>query len=340
MLQAPPPPDAWDRFWKIEKVSPDDDWTRHFRIGAIVGMNISANFSLKNTVPLSGNNGANGNYDNGYVHPSPYGPNTSDWGYNSSSQYDAATHRLTMNQSTSYSSATGSSTEENGLAFPGFELAYGGNLWKWGDARIGWDFGFGLLPISVMGNLSSTGQVSQAVYAFDTSGIDNIGITPNPFPPAGYHGGPGGTWSIPSTPVGSATPVMSTGSINGSQTLDVILYTFRLGPTMYWDLNEDLGLQVGAGPALGLVAGTLKYNETITTTSGSTVSQGQVHGTDVVYGGYVNATLTYHVEQNGDLFIGVQYMPLGNASISGSGREGQLNLGGQVYISAGINWPF
>jgi hypothetical protein len=54
----------------------------------------------------------------------------------------------------------------------------------------------------------------------------------------------------------------------------------------------------------------------------------------------VNATLTYHVEQNGDLFIGAQYMPMGNASISGGGREGQLNLGGQVYISAGINWTF
>ena len=27
-----------------------DDWTRHFRIGALVGMNISANFSMNGTV--------------------------------------------------------------------------------------------------------------------------------------------------------------------------------------------------------------------------------------------------------------------------------------------------
>jgi hypothetical protein len=48
----------------------------------------------------------------------------------------------------------------------------------------------------------------------------------------------------------------------------------------------------------------------------------------------------YHLVQNGDLYVGVQYMSLGNASISGGGRSAQLNLGGQVYISAGINWPF
>ena len=33
----------------IQKVSEDDDWTRHFRIGAMVGLNISANFSMKGT---------------------------------------------------------------------------------------------------------------------------------------------------------------------------------------------------------------------------------------------------------------------------------------------------
>jgi carbohydrate-selective porin OprB len=59
-----------------------------------------------------------------------------------------------------------------------------------------------------------------------------------------------------------------------------------------------------------------------------------------VYGGYVNASLIYHLEENGDLYLGVQYMSLGKANISGGGRQGQLNLGGQVYITAGINWPF
>jgi hypothetical protein len=51
----------------------------------------------------------------------------------------------------------------------------------------------------------------------------------------------------------------------------------------------------------------------------------------------------YHIkddDKNGDLYISAQYMPMTDAIIGGGGREGRLNLGGQVYISAGINWPF
>ena len=36
-VQPQPSTDAWDR-WGIQKVSQDDDWTRHFRIGAMVGL--------------------------------------------------------------------------------------------------------------------------------------------------------------------------------------------------------------------------------------------------------------------------------------------------------------
>ena len=33
-------------------------------------------------------------------------------------------------------------------------------------------------------------------------------------------------------------------------------------------------------------------------------------------------------------------MPLGNASFSSGGRAAELNLGGQIYVSIGVNWPF
>ena len=58
------------------------------------------------------------------------------------------------------------------------------------------------------------------------------------------------------------------------------------------------------------------------------------------FGGYVNATFMYHVTDDADIYLGAQYMPMENADFSGGGRQAQLNLGGQVYISAGINWPF
>ena len=130
------------------------------------------------------------------------------------------------------------------------------------------------------------------------------------------------------------------GTITGTQTLDVMLYTLRLGPTVYWDFNRHVGMSIGAGPALGIVAGHLKFDETINANGVTVPNKGQVSGTDVVYGGYVNAMVMYHVVRNGDIYLGAQFMPLGNATISGNGREGTLKLGGAAYVSAGINWPF
>jgi len=326
-MQAPP--GAWDRFWKIEKVSDEDEWTRHFRIGAIVGLNISANFTTKGKFNIPGNNAANGNYDDGYVHPSgnAFGT-TTDWGYDNASQVNGST--LTMHSTTSY---TTSSSGEERSEFPGFDMAYGGNLWAWGKARIGWEFGFGLLPISITDSSPMTASVNQNIYTFNTGGIV--------MPPPGYPGNPGGGQpAIYSNPTSTNSVNIPNGTVNGSRKLDVMLYTFRLGPSVYWDLNENLGLTAGAGPALGVVSGSYKYNETVTANGVSVKNSGEIDATDVVYGGYVNAILTYHVEDHGDLYVGVQYMPLGNATIGGGGREGRLNLDGQVYITAGINWPF
>jgi hypothetical protein len=326
-VQPQPSPDLWDR-WGIQKVSENDDWTRHFRIGAMVGLNISANFSTKGTFNISKPAGV---YDDGYVLPDNMGTafnQTGNYGYKNASQLAGSS--LTMQNTTSYT--TSGSSQDSGSAFPGFDMAYGGNLWDWGRARIGWDLGFGLLPISITDNSSMSARVNQTTYTFNTGGI----VVPG----APYYGGFNrqGESTIYYNPI-SSTNTSSQETITGSRTLDVMLYTVRLGPSVYWDLNEDFGLSAGAGPAVGIVSGSLKYNEIIPTSS--VPNKGQIDATDVVYGGYVNASLMYHVPgENGDLYLGVQYMSLGKATISGGGREGRLNLGGQVYITAGINWPF
>jgi hypothetical protein len=325
-VQPQPATDTWDR-WGIQKVSKDDDWTRHFRIGAMVGLNISANFNTKGTFNI---NKLPGVYDDGYVLPDNMGTafnQTGNYGYKNASQLSGSS--LTMQNTTSYT--TSGSSQDSGSAFPGFDMAYGGNLWDWGKARIGWDLGFGLLPISITDNSSMSARVNQTTYTFNTGGI----VVPG----APYQGGFNrqGESTIYYNPISSSTNTAQE-NITGSRTLDVMLYTVRLGPSVYWDLNQYFGLSAGAGPAVGIVSGSLKYNEIIPTSS--VPSKGQIDATDVVYGGYVNASLMYHLVQNGDLYVGVQYMSLGNATISGGGREGRLNLGGQVYISAGINWPF
>jgi hypothetical protein len=328
-------PDSW-AFSQIPANT--DDWTRHFRIGALVGMNISANFSMNGTFGISGNNPAQGIFDNGYVRQDQTGNSggyTGYWGYNNPSQYNAGVQTLTMNAATSFSAT--SSGKGTGV-FPGFDMAYGDNLWYWRHARVGWELGFGLLPISISDNISfSTPTVNQSVYTYNVGNPDGI-----PFPqgPTPYQGGPSGAgYPILDTP-SSITNSKVAGTVSGKQTLDVMLYTLRLGPTFYWDLSEYVSLSLGAGPAVGLVSGDYKYNETITANGISANNSGKINGTDFIYGGYVNATVLCHVTDNGDIYAGVQFMPMSDATISGGGREGRLNLGGQVYFTVGINWPF
>lgn len=319
---------------KFILIRPDDsDWTRHFRIGAMVGMNISANFKTKGSFNISGNQAGSGIYDDGYVREDDTGNAgglTGYWGYNNASQYNAAANTLTMHGASAYSS-TGSSSQ-NGSAFAGFDLAYGDNIWYWKHARVGWEFGFGLLPINIKDTSPMAATVSQSTYTFNTGGIV--------MPGAGYQGGSSGNGPVIAGSPSSATTNSVPGTVTGSRSLDVMLYTFRLGPTFYWDINEYLGMQFGAGPAFGIVSGTYHYNETITTAASSTHNSGSFDFTDLTYGGYVNGTLLYHIINDADLYLGAQYMPMGNASFSKGGRSGSLDLGGQLYISAGINWPF
>jgi hypothetical protein len=304
-----------------------DDWTRHFRLGALVGMNISANFTTHGTFTPSGNP-----YSDGYVRPDASGDktDTANWGYTSASQYNSSTGNLTMTGVNDYT-ASGSSHADGG-PIPGLDMAYGGNLWYWKHARVGWELGFGWLPIDITSSQTTTAQVSQSTAEFSTGGII--------LPEAPYTGSANGIGPlIPLNPTSTPLPV-SQETLNGKYELNVDLYTLRLGPSFYWDVTDRVGMSLGAGPAVGLVDGNYKYSEVIQTGTGPVQSNGRISATDFTFGGYVNATLMYHLVANGDLYLGAEYMPMENTTISGGGRSGELDLHGQVYISAGINWPF
>lgn len=330
-----PPVNNRDDLWHFQHIDPDYDSTRHFRIGGMAALNIGASFKMNGNFNVSGNDPANGIYDDGYVRRDDTGDAlglTGYWGYQNSSQLSGNT--LTMHSTTSFSAA--GSADKNGGASPGFDLAYGDSYWYWGGAKVGWEFGFGLVPIGISDHQSLNNvTVTRAVYTFDTGGIT--------VPEAPYNGGPSGVGEplIYDTPTRGADDTSSGNTLAGTHSLDVMLYTVRLGPTFYWDFGRHFGLYAGGGPAVGLVSGELKYDETISFSGGGTAhNSGHVSGTQFTYGGYVNATVVYHAVDGGDFYLGAQYMPMGNTSISGGGREADLKLGGQVYITAGINWPF
>jgi hypothetical protein len=318
--------------------SDTDDWLAHFRLGAMVGMNIGASFNQSGTFNISGNNAANGIYDDGYVRVDQTGNAggyTSLWGYNNASQYNAGAQTLSMHSITSFS--TSGSANVEGETFTGFDLAYGFNLWYWKHARVGWEFGFGLLPINIADNNAMSATVSQSTYTFDTGGIV--------LPGAPYQGGSSGLGPIISgTPASSGSQIFASGAVTGTHRLDEILYTLRLGPSFYWDLGDYVGMSMGVGPAIGVVSGGYKYDEIVTAGGVSTRNTGSFGTTAMTFGGYANVSLMYHVQdfdgKTGDIYISAQYMPMTGATFSNGGREGHLNLGGQLYFSVGINWPF
>jgi hypothetical protein len=215
-------------------------------------------------------------------------------------------------------------------------MAYGDNLWYWKHARVGWELGFSLLPVNIQDNSSMPASVNQSTYLYNVG--NPLGI---PLPQAPYSGSSGGQGSvIPGTPESASSQTFENGSVTGSRSLDVILYAVRFGPSFYWDLNDYLGFSLGAGPAVGIVSGNYAYNENVLAGGITSHNTGAFSGTDVTFGGYVNGLLMYHVINDADIYLSAQYMPLGSATFSNAGREGKLNLGGQIYLSLGINWPF
>ncbi len=322
----------------------DPDWARNFRVGVLTGFNIKASFKLTpSEFKVSG--GKPGVYDDGYIHPDPANTGddfTSNWGYNNDGQYNAGAQELTFHRATSFS-ATDVTLGKKDDSFPvGFDMEYGGYPWRWTRMRLGFNLGFGFLPLNFSQKVSMTGSVmSQA----DTYSTDlGSGAPPPFFPPGGYHGSAGGEgWNIHSQVKSSSDPgTGDAATAVGTETLDVTLLTFRLGPSLFFDLTPKFGLAVGAGPAAGFIAGDYKFDETSTVTADNRTSRshGQFGVSDFVFGGYVNATLTYHATLNGDFYLGAQYMPLGSANFSQGGREAKLDLSGAIFLSAGINWPF
>ena len=320
----------------------DPNWASHISVGAMVGFNIKADFKINGafTVPTSP-----GVYDDGYVHPVNNGNGfTSNWGYQNQSQYDPSSQTMTMHQITGFE-VPGSSQSVNADPAVGFQAAYGGNFWYVGRARIGWEFGFGWLPLSITANGSGSGTADQSSFAFKIP--NQLNGQPQVIPDAPYFQNGSGQTTLAGTPAATNHVTGQPAALTGSQTLDVNLFTFRLGPSVYWDFNRHVGMSLGAGPALGYVPGTLKYNVSISTSAasgtGQTVtakSQGSINVSDVVYGWYVNTKVLVHLVKNGDLFVGAEYMPLGTATLGGAGSQASLNLKGQIYVTAGINWPF
>ncbi len=342
VVKAQPDLEGHPDSYKFYLIPPDtDDWTRHFHIGGFAAFNISGSFKMNGDFNVSGNDVAKGIFDDGYVRPDKTGSGdglTSFWGYNNQSQVSG--EDLIMHATTGYSTLGSEHANADAGPSPGFDMAYGANYWYWKHARVGWELGFDLLPTSIKDSHRIAVTANQSTYTFHTG---------NAFlPPAPYQGGDSGSGILIQNNSFTNSSSSSSASVTGSRSLDAIIYSVRLGPTFDWDLGSHVDMQLGAGPVLGVVDGEYSFDETITISpnnqspDGGVVAhnRGSFSSVGVQYGGYANATFNVHLTQSADFYLGAQYMTMSDYSISSQGRSAKLDLGGQIYISAGINWPF
>jgi hypothetical protein len=335
--------ETFDRF--LAMAGEDQEyWPRHFRLGALMGFNFKAQFSMGGMFKFSQNNpgaagvgGLNRVYDDGYVMVDVNGTGngtTWNWGYQSTNQISGSgsSQRLLFYAADTYT-ANGSAEATSDAEFGG-ELTYGGHLARWGKVLVGWEFGFGYLPINIEDSRTINGvDATRVTHSFDAADL----ILPDP-PYTGTFNGPGAL--LGDNPTQSTETVLGRDLV-GKRNLDVTMYSFRLGPAVHWELHPRWAVAASAGAAMAIFSGELKFNESVTFDDGSTArSIGSISSTELTYGGYVSATLLFHAVENGDFYLGVQYMPLGDATFSGVGRQANLDMSGAVYISAGINWPF
>jgi hypothetical protein len=319
---------------------PDAEHARHFRVGGVVGLNLKASFSMGGEFSVSGNNpgptGVSGKdhiFDDGFVKVDASGNDgglTWNWGYQNAGQLDG--ERLYFHAADSFTGKL-SSGEQSGVQ-AGIEVAYGANVARIKSALVGWQLGFVYLPITIEDDKHTPVNVARSIYSFDASGIEK-------FPDAPYQGtfnGPGALLDDVAQFEGNDT---LDGTLTGSRSLDVSLYSLRFGPTVHWELPARFAVSLSAGGAIGIVSGDLAFDEVIQLSDGTQArNNGSSGSSKVIYGGYVAGTVIWHAVEDGDFYIGVQYMPLTDAKFQGVNREAHLDLSGGLYFSAGINWPF
>ena len=312
------------------------DWTKHFRVGMQITLNIEAE--------ITGGGDFNfetrpGEYADGFVRPDQDGGDlTTFWSYQNAGQYSAADNTLTFSRAESFSGGFTESTQDDS-PYLGLELAYGTAITRWGDALIGWEAGYSFLPLSIKQRGDISGSINTRLFIHDVP----PGVT---VPPAGHVGSPTGEGTaierLPSDIIDGEPIDGVRGS--GSRGLDASLHTLRLGPTIHFELGRRWAVQGGVGPMVGYVTGEYTFDEDFSFQDASGTrrarAEGDFGGDEFVYGGYAQALLLFHFEEHGDIYAGLQFMGLSGADFEEGARSAKLNMGATLSFLVGVNWPF
>jgi len=317
------------------------NYWNHFTFSPRAAFNIGAKFMDIGTLSLSPTrktpNGNTYNYDNGYVLTDVSGNaggQTWYWGYDSSSQISG--NSIQMSRSVAQSSGTVTAGQDFHDASFGADLSYSHRMGTIAGADFGVLAAASYLYVSLKDSSSLQGDVVQVTDSFSFAS----GTTPPAAPYQGTFNGPG--YVIGATPSSTSSTVLpGAATITGQRQLQAHVIGLRLGPSVELPLEQNLGVVLSAGLATGLVHSGASWSETISVAGGPTVSgSGSGNKFDFLYGGYLSAGLSWHVNQRWNVEASAQYQNLGYARENLGGRTVELDLHRSLSVALGAGFSF
>jgi hypothetical protein len=283
-------------------------------------------------------------YDDGYVRTDisgNAGGKTWYWGYAADSQVDVANDSLLMH-TVSSSPRDGRSLNLDDEIMPGVELTYGRvlKLWPRKNERatvLGAEAAISALDVRFATSDTLQGDMTRTTSAFALDGVIPPGAPYN-----GTFNGPG--------PLTSATPFSVTSeTLAGLSAVDTEVrahvYGLRLGPFLELPLGGRFSFQFGAGVALMYANTTLEFTETLSfenpvpgqppASREESFSEGEF-----LVGFYGRALAGYDFNPGLRLFLGAEYLYLGETSVSGGGKEATLKLESALQGVVGLQLLF
>lgn len=172
------------------------------------------------------------------------------------------------------------------------------------------------------GSPTSTGQPYQGPYAPNTSGPQHV--------------------LIGDTLIGSASVPLN---VSGHQEFKADLWGLRVGPYLQRTMGKDrqIELNLVGGLAVALVDAQASWRETVIVNNdfaNATTHSGSGSATDVLWGYYVGANVSWHLSKRWDVNGGVQFQDVGNYRENLGSRQVELDMSKSIFVTLGVSFKF
>jgi len=264
---------------------------------------------------------------------------------------------------------TGEQYEADASGAGGFELGY--NRFLSQKRRFGWEVGIGFngfdsdykdavnsslygtkyvhdvvngdpaIPTTDDDDDDSTPEVPDPPYTGDTSrptDADDLAdyVLINLDPNVGGDGTPGSTMTAEELSQYTAT-------VDSDMRFRSSMFTLRFGPTYNMELGHRFSLSMGAGVSTMYYSGDLDAIEYLNIEELGTIATTGLRkesDNEVLFGGYVQTTAAYQINERVNFYSGFQYQSSGNFEMQGEKYNVDVDMGSQMFVKTGFGVAF